>query len=259
MAVAAGAAGPGALAAAADPLLDVRGLCKTFGGVRAVWELSFQVPRGAVFGLLGPNGSGKTTVFNLVAGALRPDAGTVTFDGRPVTALPPHRRTAAGIARTYQHVRALPHLSALANVAVARLYGSAPASSFAAAHADAEALLEEVGLAWACDHPAGGLTVAERKRLELARALATRPRLLLLDEPLAGLNPREAADALALFARIRDRGLTLMIVEHNVGAVRRVCDRAVVLNAGRKIAEGPPEAVLEDERVIEVYLGERPA
>jgi ABC-type branched-subunit amino acid transport system ATPase component len=238
-------------------LLIADGLCKAFGGVRAVWEVGFTVTVGEIVGLLGPNGSGKTTVFNLVAGVLAPDAGTVTFGGRAITRLAPNHRNALGIARTYQHARCLPHLSALDNVAVAGLYGARPAASTAEARRAAAGLLARVGLGWAGALPAGGLTVAERKHLEVARALATHPRLLLLDEPLAGLNPAEAAEALALFARIRDEGMTLMIVEHNVGAVRSICGRVVVLNSGQKIAEGAPDAVLADERVMEVYLGER--
>jgi branched-chain amino acid transport system ATP-binding protein len=197
-------------------------------------------------------------VFNLVAGTLRADAGAIVFDGRAITHLSLHGRSARGIARTYQHVRCLPHLSAVDNVTVARLYGARPAAP-ARARPEAAALLERVDLAWARDLPAGGLTVAQRKRLEVARALATHPSLLLLDEPLAGLNPPEAADALALFGRIRADGVTIMIVEHNVGAIRQLCGRVMVLNSGQKIAEGEPEAVLVDERVIEVYLGERPA
>ncbi len=243
---------------AISALLDVQGLCKAFGGVRAVRDLSFRVEPGEVLGLLGPNGSGKTTVFNLIAGALYADAGEVVFDGRRITRLAPSGRSALGIARTYQHVRSLPRLSALDNVAVAGLYGARPAASTAEARRTAGDLLDRVGLSWARELPVDGLTVAERKRLEVARALATHPRLVLLDEPLAGLNPSEAAEALALFARIRDEGITVVIVEHNVGAVRRLCGRIVVLNSGEKIAEGLPDSVLADARVVEVYLGERP-
>jgi branched-chain amino acid transport system ATP-binding protein len=239
-------------------LLEVQGLRKAFGGVTAVWDLSFRVEPGEIFGLLGPNGSGKTTVFNLVAGTLQADAGSITFGGRVITQVSSSGRSMRGIARTYQHVRCLPHLSALDNVAVARLYGAHPALSPSRARTEAAALLDRVGLPWASALPAGRLTVAERKRLEAARALATHPSLLLLDEPLAGLNLIEAADALALFGRIRDDGVTIMIVEHNVGAIRRLCGRVMVLNSGQKIAEGAPESVLMDERVIEVYLGERP-
>jgi len=239
-------------------LLEVQGLCKAFGGVRAVWDLTFHVAPREVLGLLGPNGSGKTTVFNLVAGALFADAGEVVFSGKSITRRAPSDRNVLGIARTYQHVRSLPHLSALDNVVLARLYGAHPAASTPEARQEAGDLLDRVGLSWARDLPAGRLTVAERKRLEVARALATRPRLLLLDEPLAGLNPPEAGEALALFARIRDEGVTVMVVEHNVGAVRGLCDRVLVLNSGEKIAEGLPDAVLADERVVEVYLGERP-
>jgi ABC-type branched-subunit amino acid transport system ATPase component len=246
-------------AAGAGALLEVQSLCRAFGGVRAVWDLTFHVAPGEILGVLGPNGSGKTTVFNLVAGALAADSGEVVFGGRAITRLAPHGRSALGIARTYQQVRSLPRLSALDNVAVARLYGARPAVTTSVARREAGDLLQRVGLAWARDLPAGRLTVAERKRLEVARALATRPRLLLLDEPLAGLNPHEAAEALALFAGIHDDGVTVMIVEHNVGAVRAFCGRIMVLNSGQKIAEGPPDPVLADPRVVEVYLGERAA
>jgi branched-chain amino acid transport system ATP-binding protein len=236
----------------------VQGLCKAFGGVRAVWDLSFHVEPGEILGLLGPNGSGKTTVFSLVAGTLRAGAGNIVFAGQPITHLGPSARSALGIARTYQHARSLPHLTALDNVAVARLYGAHPVTSTARARSEAAELLDRVGLLRVRDLPAGRLSVVDRRRLEVARALATAPRLLLLDEPLAGLNASDAAEALVLFGRIQSGGITLMIVEHNVTAIRRLCSRIVVLNSGQKIAEGAPDAVLADERVIEVYLGERP-
>ena len=236
-------------------LLEARGLTKTFGGLRAVNELSFTVRAGVILGLLGPNGSGKTTVFNLIAGALPPDRGGVFLENREITALAPHRRAALGIIRTFQLVRALSGLTVLDNVLVAGLYGRARARGLREARTEALRCLEFVGLAGLAARPAGALTLAERKSLEVARALAAGPRLLLLDEPAAGLNATDVGALLALIRKIRTDGVTIVIVEHNVGAIRDLCDRIVVLNAGRKIAEGPPRETLEHAGVVEVYLG----
>jgi branched-chain amino acid transport system ATP-binding protein len=238
----------------ADRLLAVEDLAKAFGGLRAVIDVSFQVAEGEILGLIGPNGSGKTTVLNLIAGALRPEAGRVVLRARDVTALPASVRTRLGIARTFQLVRPLPALSALDNVLVARLYGR-DRPSHAAARADSLRLLDLMGLRRKAGVLASSLTLTERKRLEIARALATRPALLLLDEPLGGLNPAEVQTMLGLFHEIRAGGVTLLIVEHNVPAVRAICQRVVVLNSGRRIAEGPPQDVLARREVIEVYLG----
>jgi ABC-type branched-subunit amino acid transport system ATPase component len=238
----------------ADPLLAVADLSKAFGGLRAVIDVSFEVAEGQIFGLIGPNGSGKTTVLNLISGALRPDGGWVRFAGRDLDAHPASARTRLGIARTFQLVRPLSALSSLDNVLVARLYArDRPAQ--AAAREESLSLLDLLGLRAKAHAPAGALTLTERKRLDIARALATRPRILLLDEPLGGLNPTEVQGALALFTGLRERGVTLVIVEHNVPAVRALCERIVVLNTGRVIAEGPPEDVLARRGVIEVYLG----
>lgn len=239
----------------AGVLLDARGLVKSFGGLRAVNDLSFDIRTGEILGLLGPNGSGKTTVFNLLAGALAPDRGAVHFNGRDITGLAPHRRAALGIIRTFQLVRALGGLSVLDNVLVARLYGRTRAATQHGARTEALDCLRFVGLAAAAERPAAALTLGERKRLELARAVAAGPRLLLLDEPAAGLNPTEVRTLLALIRKLRDGGMTIVIVEHNVGAMRDLCDRVVVLNAGRKIAEGLPAEALDHAAVVEVYLG----
>lgn len=236
-------------------LLQVQGLTKTFGGLVAVDDLSFAVTEGEILGLLGPNGSGKTTVFNLVAGALRPDAGRVVLSGRDITRAAPSHRVRLGIARTFQLIRPLPHLSALDNVLVARLYGRDGATSPTEAREECLRLLGLISLAEKSGYSAVDLTLAERKRLEIARALATHPRILLLDEPLSGLNATEVAAALALFRQIRADGLTLVIVEHNVLAVRALCDRIVVLTSGRRIAEGGPDDVLGRPEVIQIYLG----
>jgi ABC-type branched-subunit amino acid transport system ATPase component len=237
------------------PLLEVRGLSKAFGGLRAVDDLSFSVREGEILGLLGPNGSGKTTVFNLIAGAFPPDTGQVYFSGRQITKRSPSTRAALGIARTFQLVRVLPNLSVFENVLVSRLYGREPSPSVSEAGSEALNLLIPFGLRDKSGAPAATLTLAERKRLEIARALAARPRLLLLDEPAGGLNPVEVTGLLSMFNQVRDGGITLVVVEHNVRAVRALCDRVVVLNSGRKIAEGTPAQALEHAEVIQVYLG----
>ncbi|HEU4798144.1 MAG TPA: ABC transporter ATP-binding protein [bacterium] len=239
-------------------LLAAEGLTKTFGGLRAVIDMSFAVAEGEILGLLGPNGSGKTTVLNLIAGALRADAGRVRFAGRDITRLPPSTRTRLGIARTFQLVRPLRNLSAADNVLVARLYGR-DRTDFPAARDESLGLLDLVGLRGKARIPATRLTLTERKRLEIARALATRPVVLLLDEPLSGLNPTEVDTALSLLRTIRADGVTLVIVEHNVRAVRALCDRVVVLNSGRQVVEGAPAVALSRPEVIEVYLGTRSA
>ncbi len=236
-------------------LLKVQGLAKAFGGLRAVDNLSFTALEGEILGLLGPNGSGKTTVFNLIAGALRPDKGEVHLAGRRITGYPPSFRATLGIARTFQLVRVLPNLSVFDNVLVACLYGRGRAPSMALARAGAMKLLGLVGLTEKTGVPAGKLTLAERKQLEIVRALAARPRLLLLDEPMAGLNPSEVGAALSLFRQIRAGGVTLVIVEHNVPAIRALCERVVILNSGKKIAEGSPKDALELPEVMQVYLG----
>lgn len=239
-------------------LLQAEGLNKTFGGLRAVIDVSFAVAEGEILGLVGPNGSGKTTVLNLIAGALRADAGRVRLGGRDITRLPPSIRTHLGIARTFQLVRPLRNLSAIDNVLVARLYGRDRAD-FSAARDESQRLLDLVGLRGKGRMLATRLTLTERKRLEIARALATRPKVLLLDEPLSGLNPTEVDTALSLLRNIRTEGITLVIVEHNVRAVRALCDRVVVLNSGRPVVEGAPGEALSRLEVIEVYLGTRSA
>jgi ABC-type branched-subunit amino acid transport system ATPase component len=236
-------------------LLQVEGLTRAFGGLVAVDDLSFTVTEGEILGLLGPNGSGKTTAFNLIAGALPADAGRVVFSGRDLTRAPAHVRARAGIARTFQLIRPLPHLSALDNVLVARLYGRAAPRAVGPTRDECLQYLDLVGLAANAATPAANLTLAERKRLELARALAADPRVLLLDEPLSGLAASEVGVTLSLFRQIRAGGVTLVIVEHNVLAVRTICDRVIVLNYGRQVAEGRPDEVLARPEVIQIYLG----
>jgi branched-chain amino acid transport system ATP-binding protein len=236
-------------------LLELDGLSRSFGGLAAVKSVDLQVAQGEIIGLIGPNGAGKTTLFNVIAGAIRPSSGRVAFDARDVTRLPPHARCKLGIARTFQLVRPFLHLTVLDNAAVGAVYGRQPASSRTAAQVAGMMALEQVGLQQHANLLAGRLTLVDRKRLELARALATRPRLLLLDELLAGLNPAEVAQAIQLVQRIRATGITIIMVEHLVKAVFELSDRVVVMSAGQKICEGTPAAVAVDSRVIEAYLG----
>jgi len=232
-------------------LLKISGLRKSFGGLRAVDRLSFDVAQGEVVGLLGPNGSGKTTAMNLISGALRADAGEIVFDGHRIDKLPPHRIARLGIARTFQLVRVLGTMSSAENVEAGLAFGANKAFG-AAARERVPALLDRVGLRNRGDAPAGDLTYIDQKRLELARALALGPKLLLLDEWLAGLNPSEG---IALIHDLRSQGVTIVVVEHVMDAVRALCDRCVVMSAGTKLAEGKTRDVLAREDVISAYLG----
>ena len=234
-------------------LLEVDRVSKGFGGVRAVHEVSFNLDEGELVGIMGPNGSGKTTLFNVIAGAFAPDDGEVRLGGQRISGLAPHRVCAHGVGRTFQLVRPFAGLTALENVLVGRLFGRAGAR--ASAGAGAEHLLALVGLEGRGATPAAQLTLIDRKRLELARALATSPQLLLLDEFMAGLNPAETATAMELIRTLVGDGMTVLMVEHIVWALMELSRRIIVLSAGEKIAEGPPDAIAADPAVVDVYLG----
>jgi branched-chain amino acid transport system permease protein len=242
-------------AAGDAPVLEIAGLRKSFGGLVAVANLSFDLRRGEILGLIGPNGSGKTTALNLISGAIAPDSGEIKLDGRPIAALAAHRIAQRGVARTFQLVRVLGASTCLENVIAGMAFHS---DALWGAEADKRAreLLTRVGLGDKADMPAGQFTYIDQKRLELARALALAPDVLLLDEWLAGLNPSELQVGIALVKMLRDEGLTIIIVEHMMDAIRSLCDRCVVMSAGAKIAEGPPAAVLSDRQVIQAYLGD---
>ena len=235
--------------------LQIEGLCKSFGGLRAIRDLDLSVDEGEIVGIIGPNGSGKTTALNLVTGFLKPNSGKVTFRGEDITGLPRYRVSQKGVARTFQLVKPFLESTALENVMVGRAYGHSPASSLEKAADESVEILDRVGLADRARVVVKDLTVMQRKRLELARALAAKPYLLLLDELMAGLNAREAEDACDLIRQIRQSKITIIVVEHIVKAVCGLSDRVFVLNMGEKIAEGPPLEVVRNPNVIDLYLG----
>jgi branched-chain amino acid transport system ATP-binding protein len=237
-----------------ETLLSVTGLRKAFGGLVAVRDISFEIPRGSIAGLIGPNGSGKTTVLNLVTAEFPADAGSIRFRGQELVGRRSFEVCRARIARTFQLVRVLPGMTALENVMLGRMFGSEPVSPVEAAH-EAERLIARVGLAGQAHLYGSQLTYIDQKRVELARALATRPELLLLDEWLAGLNPTELQVGIALIRQIRKDGVTIVMIEHVMEAIRALCDTCVVMNAGEKIAEGTPNAVLSNPLVMQAYLG----
>jgi branched-chain amino acid transport system ATP-binding protein len=240
-------------------ILEGEKVTKNFGGLAAVSDVDFYVDKGEIVGLIGPNGAGKTTLFNLISAAFVPKPGTITFKGNNITGLKPYKICRMGIARTFQTVKIFPNLSILDNVRVAAFFGSGDKPSPAEATKEALELLEFVGLSKkAVDSPAKDLTLANQKRLEVARALAAKPELILLDELMAGLNSTEVGEAMEDIREIRrDRGITVIMIEHVMKAIMNVCDRIIVLNYGKKIAEGTPQEIVNSKTVIEVYLGEQ--
>ena len=236
-------------------LLEVKGLCRHFGGLQAVSELTFTVGANELVGLIGPNGAGKSTIFNLINGVLRPDRGRVMFRGLDITGQPPHRVVRHGIARTHQIVQPLAEMSVLENCTVSACFG-AENLPLGRAREVAFDVLAMVGLESRAEIPAGQLTIAYKKRLELARALCARPALLLLDEVLAGLNPTEVEHMIGVIRGIHRRGIAILMIEHLMQAIMNLSHRVVVLNYGRKLAEGTPTEVANDAAVITAYLGD---
>jgi branched-chain amino acid transport system ATP-binding protein len=238
------------------PILEGKGVTKYFGGLAAVSEVDFYVDQGEVVGLIGPNGAGKTTLFNLISAALVPRPGTIWFKGKNITGLKPYRICRMGVARTFQVAKIFANLPVFENVRVGSFFGKGSRISAAESARVAEEELDFVGLSGVSRVPARDLTLVNQKRLEVARALATQPELLLLDEMMAGLNQTEIAEAMDLIQRIRARGITIVMIEHVMKAIMNVCDRIIVLHHGKKIAEGTPGEIVNSPTVIEVYLGE---
>jgi branched-chain amino acid transport system ATP-binding protein len=241
-------------------LLQAMGLTKRFHGLQAIDDVSFEMRHGEMLGLIGPNGAGKTTLVSLISGTLHGDGGSLFFEGKPIDHLPPYERAHLGIGRTFQVMKPFPRLSVLENVAVGALFGrDGGLRDLKEARDQARALLEFTGLAHRADQQGDQLGGPDRKRLELAKALAVRPKLLLLDEVMAGLNSSEVDEVVAIVKKIRDSGTSILVIEHVMRAIRSLSDRIIVLHHGEMLAQGEPKAILADARVIDAYLGKRRA
>jgi branched-chain amino acid transport system ATP-binding protein len=239
-------------------LLECTGVSKRFGGLQALKNVDFKINEGEIAGLVGPNGSGKSTLLNLISGVYKPDSGKITFLGEDIAGLPPHRICAKGITKTAQTVQSFPEMTATENVLVSVLFNQKKSVSKLDATARARELLETVGLdKEKFDLPAKNLNVVQLRRIQLAKALATSPKLLLLDELLTGLTPKESDEAIALIKSINKQGVTVLIVEHVMRVIMGLCNPVIVLHHGEKICEGNPETVCNDENVVKVYLGKR--
>jgi branched-chain amino acid transport system ATP-binding protein len=236
-------------------MLKLEQVSKAFGGLLAIKKVSLDIKDGEITGLIGPNGAGKSTLFNMISGLTKPDEGKIIFDGREIAGLAPYKICQRGIARTFQLVKPFNRLTPLQNIMVGRSYGSDPSRDIKHARKESEEILEFTGLANKKVKNAGMLGLVDRKRLEIARALATRPRLLMLDEMFAGLNTAEMDAAIRLVKDIRDKGITIIIVEHVMKVIMGISDRVIVLNVGEKIADGKPQEVANDSNVIAAYLG----
>jgi len=242
------------------PLLQAMGLTKRFHGLQAIHDVSFELRQGEMLGLIGPNGAGKTTLVSLISGTLNADGGSLFFEGKPIDHLAPYERAHLGIGRTFQVTKPFPRLSVLENVAVGALFGlGGGVRDLKEAREQARALLDFTGLAHRADHKGDQLGGPDRKRLELAKALALRPKLLLLDEVMAGLNPSEVDEVVAIVKKIRDSGTSILVIEHVMRAIRSLSDRIIVLHHGEMLADGDPNTILTDTRVIDAYLGKRRA
>jgi branched-chain amino acid transport system ATP-binding protein len=237
-------------------VLEGEKVTKYFGGLAAVSNVDFHVDKGEIAGLIGPNGAGKTTLFNLISGALPLKSGVIKFKGGKITGLSRNRICRLGLARTFQAVKIFPNMPVIQNVRLGALFGRPTTIPSAVATKDAAQLVEFVGLSAVSAIPVGDLTLGSQKRVEVARALATKPEVLLLDELMAGLNPTEVAEAMKLVTTIRDQGITIFMIEHVMKAIMNVCDRIMVLHHGEKIADGTPKEIASSKKVVEVYLGE---
>ena len=239
-------------------MLETKNLTKSFGGLVAVSDVDFHVGEKEIVGLVGPNGAGKSTLLNLISGVYRPDSGSITFDGKDITKMPPFKVCKLGITKTFQLIHSFPEMTALENVMVGALFGDADNGNMKDAETKAIELLEFIGFPQnKINLPVKNLNLMELKYIQLARALSTNPKLILLDEVTTGLNPKERLQAIELIKKMRDNGTSVLMVEHIMRIIMGVSDRIVVLDYGKKIADGTPEEIANDETVIESYLGEK--